>query len=81
MRRHGDYARAVTHFERAVALYEISHPNHTNLARAMTNLSFVKRLLAAQLKKHIDVTAARREKGGKGGAGSLATLGSQESRG
>ena len=46
VRRHGDYARAVTHFERAVALYEISHPNHTNLARAMTNLSFVKRLLA-----------------------------------
>ena len=69
VRRYGDYARAVTHFERAVALYEISHPNHTNLARAVTNLSFVKRLLAAQLKKHIDVTAARREKGGKGDAG------------
>jgi len=65
VRRHGDYARAVTHFERAVALYEISHPNHTNLARAVTNLSFVKRLLAAQLKKHIDVTVAR--KNGKGG--------------
>jgi tetratricopeptide (TPR) repeat protein len=67
VRRHGDYARAVTHFERAVALYEISHPDHTNLARAVTNLSFVKRLLAAQLKKHIDVTAAR--KSGKGGSG------------
>jgi len=67
VRRHGDYARAVTHFERAVALYEISHPNHTNLARAVTNLSFVKRLLAAQLKRHIDVTAAR--KNGKGGSG------------
>jgi tetratricopeptide (TPR) repeat protein len=66
VRRHGDYARAVTHFERAVALYEISHPNHTNLARAMTNLSFVKRLLAAQLKRHIDVTAAGRERTGKG---------------
>jgi tetratricopeptide (TPR) repeat protein len=64
VRRHGDYARAVTHFERAVALYEISHPNHTNLARA---LSFVKRLLAAQLKKHIDVTAARKSGKGDGG--------------
>ena len=64
VRRHGDYARAVTHFERAVALYEISHPHHTNLARAVTNLSFVKRLLAAQLKKHIDVTAARKTGGG-----------------
>ena len=65
VRRHGDYARAVVHFERAVALYEISHPNHTNLARAVTNLSFVKRLLAAQLKKHIDVTVSRREKTGQ----------------
>ncbi|MGA7155621.1 MAG: tetratricopeptide repeat protein [Acidobacteriaceae bacterium] len=69
VRRHGDYARAVTHFERAVALYEISHPQHTNLARAMTNLSFVKRLLAAQLKKHIDVTAARKSGKGEGKAG------------
>ncbi len=65
VRRHGDYALAVKHFDRAVALYEISHPNHTNLARAMTNLSFVKRLLAAQLKRHIDVTAARRERTGR----------------
>ena len=69
VRRHGDYARAMTHFERAVALYEISHPHHTNLARAVTNLSFVKRLLAGQLKKHIDVTAAR--KAGKRGVGDL----------
>ena len=67
VRRHGDYARAVTHFERAVALYEISHPHHTNLARAVTNLSFVKRLLAAQLKRHIDVTAARKMGKGEGG--------------
>ena len=67
VRRHGDYARAVTNFERAVTLYEISHPNHTNLARAVTNLSFVKRLLAAQLKKHIDVTAARKSGKGDGG--------------
>jgi tetratricopeptide (TPR) repeat protein len=67
VRRHGDYARAVTHFERAVVLYEICYPNHTNLARAVTNLSFVKRLLAAQLKKHIDVTVARRS--GRGGSG------------
>ncbi len=65
VRRQGDYARAVQYFERAVTLYEINNPNHTNLARAMTNLSFVKRLLAAQLKKHIDVTAASREKAGR----------------
>ncbi|MFP5267315.1 MAG: tetratricopeptide repeat protein [Acidobacteriota bacterium] len=69
VRRQGDYARAVKYFERAVALYEINHPNHTNLARAMTNLSFVKRLLAAQLKKHIDVTVAGREKAGRREAG------------
>ena len=60
IRRKGDYARALQHFNRAVALYENSHPNHPNLARAVTNLGFVKRLLALQLRRHIDGCAARR---------------------
>jgi tetratricopeptide (TPR) repeat protein len=62
VRRRGDYADSVVHFEKAVALYEINHPNHPNLARTFLNFSFVKRLLASQLKKHIDATASGREK-------------------
>jgi len=60
VRRNGDYARALEHFDHAVKLYEARHPQHQNLARAVTNLAFVKRLLALQIKRHIDATVTRR---------------------
>ena len=60
IRRNGDYVKALHHFDRAVAFYNVNHPNHPNLARTVTNLAFVKRLLALQLRKHIDSAAARR---------------------
>lgn len=61
VRRNGDYARALEHFLRAVKFYEARHPQHQNLARAVTNLAFVKRLLALQIKRHIDSSVMRRE--------------------
>ena len=61
VRRNGDYARALEHFQRAVKFYEARHPQHQNLARAVTNLAFVKRLLALQIKRHIDSSVMRRE--------------------
>ncbi len=61
VRRNGDYARSLDYFEQAVLFYEKRHPHHPNLARAVTNLAFVKRLLALQLKRHIDAAASRRE--------------------
>ena len=75
IRRKGDYVRSLHHFEEAVKFYAVRHPAHPNLARAMTNMAFVKRLLALQLKRHIDALASRREPGargrkGDGGAGS-----------
>ncbi len=60
IRRNGDYVRALDHFNKAVSFYETRHPEHPNLARTVTNLAFVKRLLALQLKKHIDSSASRR---------------------
>ena len=65
IRRKGDYVRALHHFEEAVKFYAVRHPAHPNLARAMTNMAFVKRLLALQLKRHIDALASRREAGGR----------------
>ena len=65
VRRNGDYVRALNHFERAIDFYEIRHPNHPNLARAITNHAFVKRLLALQLKRHIDSSASQRNVSGK----------------
>ena len=63
IRRNGDYVRALDHFNKAVAFYETRHPEHPNLARTVTNLAFVKRLLALQLRKHIDSSASRRGEG------------------
>lgn len=65
IRRKGDYVAALTHFHRSVEFYEAHHPQHPNLARAVTNLAFVKRLLALQLKRHIDSIASRREQSPK----------------
>ena len=63
IRRNGDYVRALDHFNKAVKFYETRHPEHPNLARTVTNLAFVKRLLALQLRKHIDSSASRRMDG------------------
>ena len=60
VRRNGDYVKALHHFHQAVSFYGINHPDHPNLARAVTNLAFVKRLLALQLRKHIDSAVTRR---------------------
>jgi len=63
IRRNGDYLQSMDHFLRAVTFYEIRHPHHPNLARAVTNLAFVKRLLALQLKRHIESSLAHRNAG------------------
>lgn len=54
VRRSGEYTRALEHFERAVSLYAQGDPNHLNLARALVNAAYVRRLLALQLRKKID---------------------------
>lgn len=57
VRRSGEYAKALDHFERAIAIYSAGNPNHRNLARALVNSAYVKRLLALQLRKRIDARA------------------------
>lgn len=54
VRRSGEYTRALEHFERAVSLYAQGDSNHLNLARALVNAAYVRRLLALQLRKKID---------------------------
>lgn len=72
VRRSGEYAQALHHFDRAVAIYSHRYPNHRNLARALVNAAYVKRLVALQLRKRIDSRAAtasrkQREDGDSGG--------------
>ncbi len=62
IRRKGDYVQSLHHFTRSVTLYEKRNIHHPNLARAVTNLAFVKRLLALQLRRHIDSRVSGRTK-------------------
>jgi len=57
VRRSGEYTKALEHFDRAVEIYSSGNPNHRNLARALVNAAYVKRLLALQLRKKIDSAA------------------------
>ncbi|HUD14578.1 MAG TPA: tetratricopeptide repeat protein [Terracidiphilus sp.] len=59
VRRAGEYAKALEHFDRAIAIYSEGNPNHRNLARALVNAAHVKRLLALQLRKRIDARSRK----------------------
>jgi tetratricopeptide (TPR) repeat protein len=49
VRRSGEYSRALHHFEAAITIYRKSCPEHLNLARALVNAAYVKRLMALEL--------------------------------
>ncbi|SEF78709.1 hypothetical protein SAMN05421819_1207 [Bryocella elongata] len=74
VRRRGDYTRSLQHFRQAIAWYENKDPNHANLARALTNLAFVKRLVALQLRKQINAAARQRAATGASRSGSQQPL-------
>ncbi len=48
VRRSGDYASALHHFEAAMKLYQLGCPDHPNMARALVNAAYVKRLMALE---------------------------------
>jgi tetratricopeptide (TPR) repeat protein len=54
VRRLGEYTRALDHFTRAMELFARRDPKHLNLARALVNAAYVRRLLALQIRKRID---------------------------
>lgn len=54
VRRLGEYTRALDHFTHAMELYAKRDSNHLNLARALVNAAYVRRLLALQIRKRID---------------------------
>jgi len=49
VRRGGEYAKALQHFEKAVQIYRTQFPDHPNLARALVNAAYVKRQMALDL--------------------------------
>jgi tetratricopeptide (TPR) repeat protein len=59
VRRSGEYARALTHFETAIAIYSTNNPNHRNHARALVNAAYVKRLIALDMRSKFRGEQAR----------------------
>ncbi len=59
VRRAGEYAEALEHYRRAIAIYGQRDPHHRNLARALVNAAYVKRLIALQLRKRMDAQVAK----------------------
>ena len=57
VRRAGEYHRALEHFACAIDIYARGAPQHRNMARALVNAAYVRRLLALQIRKRIDHSA------------------------
>jgi tetratricopeptide (TPR) repeat protein len=70
VRRAGEYTRSLEHFERANTLYAQGDSNHLNMARALVNAAYVRRLLALQIRKKID----SRSQGGSASGPGTASL-------
>jgi tetratricopeptide (TPR) repeat protein len=64
VRRSGEYAKALEHFDRAISIYSEGNSTHRNLARALVNAAYVKRLLALQLRKRIDAQSLNPSRNG-----------------
>ncbi len=62
-RNEGRYDRAIHHFNCAIQEYRRLDPEHPHLARSLSNMAFVKRLVALDLRRKIDADLARRKSG------------------
>jgi tetratricopeptide (TPR) repeat protein len=61
VRRQGHYQEALKFFSRAIEHFQKRNPQHRNLARTLTNISYVQRLVAVQIGKQIDAQRERRQ--------------------
>jgi tetratricopeptide (TPR) repeat protein len=59
VRRSGEYAKALGHFERAIGIYSRQISEHPNMARALVNAAYVKRLIALDLREKSNTARAK----------------------
>lgn len=64
IRRQGRYNESLQCFAKAIEHFQRRNPRHRNLARSLTNIAYVQRLLAVEISKQIDAESARRRKSG-----------------
>jgi tetratricopeptide (TPR) repeat protein len=61
VRRQGHYQEALKYFSRAIEHFQKRNPQHRNLARTLTNIAYVQRLISVQIGKQIDAERERRQ--------------------
>lgn len=61
IRRQGHYQEALKFFSQAIEHFQRRNPQHRNLARTLTNIAYVQRLVAIQIGRHIDAERERRQ--------------------
>ena len=59
VRRSGEYAKALAHFEHAVAIYSLQASEPPNMARVLVNAAHVKRLIALDLRERSNTARAK----------------------
>jgi tetratricopeptide (TPR) repeat protein len=79
VRRSGEYTKAIEHFTRAIEIYAKGDAHHVNMARALVNAAYVRRLLAIQLRRKID-SRAQLHRSRSVNAGGSSTPGSETAR-
>jgi tetratricopeptide (TPR) repeat protein len=62
VRRQGAYGEALKFFQRAIEHFRKRNPQHRNLARSLTNVAYVQRLIALQISQQMDAEAERQRK-------------------
>jgi len=62
VRRQGGYHEALKFFTRAIEHFQKRNPKHRNLARSLTNIAYVQRLLALQISRQMDHEVERRRR-------------------
>src|SRR4029077_14779053 len=75
VRRQGHYQEALKFFSRAIEHFQRRNPQHRNLARTLTNIAYVQRLVALQMGKQIDAERERRQ-----GAKTVAARGQKQTQ-
>jgi tetratricopeptide (TPR) repeat protein len=61
IRRQGRYQEALKFFSKSIEHFQKRNPQHRNLARTLTNIAYVQRLVALQIGRHIDAERERRQ--------------------
>src|SRR5437016_583802 len=70
VRRRGNYNEALKFFLKSIEHFQKRNVQHRNLARTLTNIAYVQRLIALQISRQIDAESARRRKAAVSGPAS-----------